>query len=456
VRPRAARIPGVSSGSLVFSSKLSKWLDEQHLVKPGARTNWKAQYKLRYNWTNGSSFVSELSLNGHLPPVPPLIRMRENTAVTVDSAHGLRLWKVKGNPRLLTSHSLRSGVPGTSDPVPTPTSIAIDESSTHGRLLETVIGFGDGGFGIYGLVTDESELLCHYRHPPSSNGTISAIAYNYPYMITLSDKQLLSLYSLRHKYESALSNTEPPRLMCSMRSYTAQSPLTVSLRILTSGIIASIAYVLPTYATGWTVGLQELRFTLAGTMADSRTTTAHITGYSPLAGVLTPALPQHDDADWDDRSTASLLSFSRGPVPTSLSYSHPYMLVSHPDNTLTLYLVRSTDSELIISTGRRLWGHTSSVSDVQVGERGRAISASRSGDEIRVWELEGTFQARTRSLVSTPSISVRPHKPAATIGASCRSEVELSEDHRVIGFDQEKVVTMREAGERTLVVYDFS
>ena len=29
-------------------------------------------------------------------------------------------------------------------------------------------------------------------------------------------------------------------------------------------------------------------------------------------------------------------------------------------------------------------------------------------------------------------------------------------DHRVIGFDQEKIVTMRENTERALIIYDFS
>ena len=77
--------------------------------------------------------------------------------------------------------------------------------------------------------------------------------------------------------------------------------------------------------------------------------------------------------------------------PTSLSYTHPYLLVAHPDNTLTLYLVTSTAQALSISAGSRLWGHTSSVSGAHVGGRGKAVSVSRRGDELRIWELEGGF-----------------------------------------------------------------
>ena len=160
--------------------------------------------------------------------------------------------------------------------------------------------------------------------------------------------------------------------------------------------------------------------------------------------------------------------------PTSLSYSHPYLLASHPDNTLTLYLVQSTETALSIGDRSRLWGHTSSVSGAHVGDRGKAVSVSAHGDEIRVWELEGglgSSSSRKRVAAGEASVQVRPEKKAMADGTLIYSERnlalgdalgtdmdELSTTKGWVGFDEEKVVVLREKGLGTqaLVVYDFS
>lgn len=174
--------------------------------------------------------------------------------------------------------------------------------------------------------------------------------------------------------------------------------------------------------------------------------------------------------------------------PTSLSYTHPYLLVSHPDNTLTLYLVSSTAESLSISEGSRLWGHTSSVSGAHVGGRGKAVSVSKKGDELRVWELEGGFgslSARKRLAVGDLSVRVQPEskkvesqdpsqqagldlvsrktKPSnitdtTTPGDSDAEADELTLTRGWIGFDEENVVVLKEQcqGRQALVVYDFT
>ena len=62
VRPRAARIPGISEAALLFSSRAAKWLDDRSLIRVGVLTDWKAQYRLRRNWTTGSPLASGLLL----------------------------------------------------------------------------------------------------------------------------------------------------------------------------------------------------------------------------------------------------------------------------------------------------------------------------------------------------------------------------------------------------------
>jgi hypothetical protein len=84
VLPRAARIPGIkdagSADRLHYSSRLSKWLDEGHLVKDGVRTNWKQQYRLRHNWSKGQCAVSEIQL-AERPPNSPLLVMMSNSII---------------------------------------------------------------------------------------------------------------------------------------------------------------------------------------------------------------------------------------------------------------------------------------------------------------------------------------------------------------------------------------
>lgn len=162
--------------------------------------------------------------------------------------------------------------------------------------------------------------------------------------------------------------------------------------------------------------------------------------------------------------------------PTSLSYSHPYLLASHPDNTLSLYMVTSTTGALSIGNGRRLWGHTTSVSGAHVGDRGKAVSVSSRGDELRVWELEGGLSKR-RVTAAEESIEVRPGIRDDTAGEFVDDSLEMSASRNGVrrlgdegnaaelaitpgwvGFDEEKVVVLREKGLGTqaLVVYDFT
>jgi hypothetical protein len=143
--------------------------------------------------------------------------------------------------------------------------------------------------------------------------------------------------------------------------------------------------------------------------------------------------------------------------------------------------VSSTADALKISPGNRLWGHTSSVSGAHVGGRGKAVSVSTRGDELRVWELEGGFasaSARRRLAAGELSVQLRPEKTSPptkddeilTLDHKARMNTGLGlalEDRGIdetsmtrgfVGFDDDKVVVLRErhAGNQTLVVYDFT
>lgn len=510
VLPRALRIPGLKAASAVkqdealhFASRRSKWLDDDTLVNraDGKKTNWKKQYKLRHNWSIGACEVQEIHVADR-PSVPEmLVRLADGVVVTADKEDGLRAWDLK-------EKEIISKCPFEGDIVPT--CLAVDEQESGTGRLGTAVGFEDGGWGIWWLDVKEKTFEQEYHHPKSSNGTLSAIAYAKPHVLTITEGQLLSLYSFTRapvlddllistEEEETLvpatllvsegSETEPlpinlqPRLLASLKSHTSWPPLSLSIRTTATTIIASIAYSLPTYFSGYTIGLQELHLSpITGLVTSSRLTSALPQGFS---SILTPPSSGTSSPTPTAQSSTLPTITSR---PTTLSYSHPYILATHPDNTLTLYLCTSTSLTLSITPGTKLWGHTSSVSSAEITPRGKAVSVSTRGNELRVWELEGgaSFPSTSSTTSTSPSIlSDRARKRSSRLGersvqirpenkdSQPRDANELRSEHGVgvgeyaeeiesskrwVGFDDEMVIVLEESGRGTqaLMVYDFT
>ena len=368
-----------------------------------------------------------------------------------DSTHGLRAWALGGQGRLIATQALRTAL---NDKSQGPTSMAIDTAHSPQGTTDVAIGFGDGGFSLYSLKTKERIFVHRYTHPASSNGSLSAIAYSFPHLVTLNQEPRLSLYTLYGDRTSDEDNTlDPPKLLSSMRSHTTYSPLCLNLRTSASSITASIAYAMPSFITGWSVGVQELRLAYDGSVLDSRVASAAIR--NPMKAKSTLSTIARDQ----------LLNVIPIPSsrPTSISYNHPYLLTAHPNNTLTLYVVTSTKDVLTISPGTVLWGHTSSISGAHVGDRGKAVSVSSKGNELRVWELEGRGplnNARKRPPTEQYSVQVRSSMDNVGEAGPIRAfEAKLDETSKGwIAFDEEKVVLLREKmhGAQAVVVYDFT
>ena len=437
--------------SLHYSSRISKWLDDDHFVTRGKATNWKRQYKLRHNWSRGSANVSETQV-AEQPSTPPLlVRLHDDVLVIADANSGLKAWSLKGDHRILARTApFQSG----------PTSMAIDaESSKH--VIDIAIGFEDGSFAIYSLKMDTRALILKYEHPPSRNGAIHAIAFATPYLLTMTGAPLMSLYHVIHGLDNKAESTiEPPRLLSSLRSHTAYPPATLAIRTTSNSVVASIAYAMPSWTMGWTIGMQELRLTNDGAILGSRTASAPNNTQNITR--------RHVQAYHDVEGIPSIIK------PTSLSYNHPYLLSAHSDNTLTLYMVTSNGETLSVSAGNTLWGHTSSVSGAHVGDRGKAVSVSKLGNELRVWELErgiSSSTSRRRAATSEVSVQVRPKRRSfsnqpdtgrpltpATITVPEKGSEEVHIAQGWVAFDEEKVVLLREKmqGAQAVVVYDFS
>jgi hypothetical protein len=439
VLPRALRIPGIRTArddALNFSSKKSRWLSEDALVNPvdGKKTNWKGQYKLRHNWSIGSCDIQEIHVADR-PAVPSMqVKLAEKVVVTADK-EGLRAWELKDK-------GLSAKCPLDEDL--TPSCLNVDELPSESGL-GVAVGLEDGGWGIWRLDIKGKKFVPSYKHPKSSNGRLGAIAYAHPYVLTITDSQRLSLYTFDPDPSSTLSNADAssgPRLLASLKSHTSWPPLSLSLRPTSSYLIASIAYTLPVYPKGYTVGVQELHLSpVTGIITSSRLASALPQGFTSLSTAasspLSPGSPSPSSAQ---PSSAP---------PTSLSYAHPYILTTHSDNTLALHLCTSTASALSLSPATRLWGHTASVVAAQITARGKAVSVSSGahvpnttsrhesyGGELRIWDLEGSHGRRRRER------SVKVGSPGSA--------------KRWVGFDEEVVVVLEEEGGLVLTVHDFT
>ncbi|KAL7276047.1 hypothetical protein RUND412_000991 [Rhizina undulata] len=480
VWPRASRIPGLSRSSpssLHYSSKKTRWLDDEGLARD-SETNWKELYKLRHNWNIGSCGVREIDIVQE-PPMPPsmppsFVRLHKGIVFTVDSSSGLRAWRLQGGEQLLSSTKLYRGRLNIED-YGSPSALAVDEDSSR-EIIGVAVGFEKGGYAVYQLdIQLESsstfELCYLHARPVSSAGSgshaamITAMAYYTPYLLTMTESQLFTVFRLKRSADdSNIINEDKdikeerlmhaPKILSSLRSHTVWPPLSLSLRRSAQNVVlACIVYAFPLYVSGWSVGIQELRLTEdAEGVGQSRIATAVPAGFAPIAASISgspspTALPPRGSG-LGSRSRSQIHDASRA-QPTSLSYSHPYLLASHEDNTLTLYLVKSTVESLSIDSGQRLWGHTSGVSSAQVGVRGKAVSVSTRGSELRVWELEGGLSMRRRV---NASVKVEP-QPRDDVDEGCPDAMGW-----LGGFDEEKVVVLKENsdGRQALEVYDFT
>lgn len=414
-----------------------------------------------------------------IPPV--LVQMSEGMVYMADQDDGLRAWDAGARSKEVFA---QIPLPSARTPRP-PTSLAIDADYGEKGTTRVVLGFEDGSFSVFALNHDKRQFSLLYSHEPSSNGVITATAMRWPHVVTMTATQLLSLYRFQEleTSKSKRKSTElldPPRLLHSLKSQSVWPPMSIQLRTTHTTLTICIAYALPTYLSGWTVGLQEVSVDGQGMLLNSRLASAIDQHYRPLAFASRPMI-SHLNPVAASTTTGPSISELRHihAKPTTLSYTHPYLLVSHPDNTLTLYLVTSTADTLAISAGSRLWGHTSAVSGAHVQARGKAVSISRRGDELRVWELEGGFSsssARKRLASGDLSVKVKADN-SSPVRRGSQTALEVVHNHAVhdagtssdetneltltrgwIGFDDESVVVLKEhsQGRQALVVYDFT
>lgn len=432
--------------------------------------NWKRQYHLRHNWSKGICRVTEIEFPQ--PPRPPLlVEFCAGFIFIADSGHGLRTWIASNPNHCVANISFPRPQSECLSAVPT----ALSATRRPGQDdIEVAVGFQDGSFSVYDLDIKASQLSLRFIHAGSTSETITAMALSAPYLLTVSKHKVLSLYRIPSgpKGLNKPCVTDGTRLLASLNAENILAPMSLSIRVARSEIIASIVYSFFHIGCGWSLGIQELRLDSNGQQIGSRLATTVNSQYG-----IRP-LPQGSvfHSAWDYQAEGNGLftmpsepSILHQEPPTSLSYCHPFLLASHPDNTLTLYLVVSTSNDLFVKSGQRLWGHTSSVATVQVSDRGKAISVSSRGDEIRVWELESVISSPVARQTAKEASSIRlsPENgrtewyenrdlPAPN-GTELASIDVLRPIADCVGFDDERVLLLREKemGTPLLECYNF-
>lgn len=117
------------------------------------------------------------------------------------------------------------------------------------------------------------------------------------------------------------------------------------------------------------------------------------------------------------------------------------------------------------------------MSSAEITSRGKAVSVSTRGNELRVWELEGGSGSRKsipgsypRSKYSERSVRIRPEIKdlGGEIGGGDGGEdletgvrpsmMEIEGRKQWVGFDDEVVIVLKESGGGTqaLMIYDFT
>jgi hypothetical protein len=482
VKPRLAQVPSRTRSRLASR----EWWNTERTQNEGeARRDWKQLFKLRHNWHKGRCAISELDISnsplpdrdrhdtpqmsfwGELqPPLSgPLVQFDGKIFITADKDAGLRAWDIdqieSGKRKIIASRRFQGFEQGWK--LGEPTALAIDNSD---GVINVIIGYDSGGAMILqlnptnGSTETDFGFAVRFILPPNRDPRkLLHLAYSHPFLVTLDENYCLHAYV----FDSDSLHLEAPRPLATLHAQALKGPCHLTLRRPKSNsertITASIAYSIPVLHGSWSVGIQDV--VLDPEFHDGIARTR----------IGTCILPTFNLNIRPDQSPLQVHSMSvPSASPTSISYSHPYLLTSHRDNTLTLYLARSSEKEITIGQPRRLWGHTTGVARAGVAGRGRAVSVSQIGGEVRVWELESIAAAVSRSDAQADNgavVGIVESVRVENASAAFRAGKELYLDSTPtkapstvewIGFDDEKVLVVTSDRERdkNVTLYDFT
>ena len=419
--------------------KLSRWLQDHRSLTDGRSIDWKRRYKLSHNWNHGRCRVRDTQVSKPLPLPPLLVQMHKSLIVTVEKQEGLKIWSSEEKQTLLASRPLLEGDSPASQfsELPSPTALAINASKRDPQSLNIAVGFENSTIKLYGYSLDRRKVELLSRQSLSSHGAIQMIAISDECLAIYVSSGRIELFALeRPSPQSEQRQCDSSlRFLAQMSSYTPSNHKRMTIKATKTGICISLVFSFPWSWTGWSIGIQETTMDRDGKQVSTRITSSYPTPNKDL---------------------------------TSICYTHPYLLTAHADNTMMLFLVTSNEGELCIGEGHRLWGHACSVAGASIDSRGKAVSITRKGGELKVWDLEGgggSTAIKKHRFTDNRSVRIRPGnvnyeipKGLSLINQAILNSPRIPRSEDWVGFDEEKVIVLRErvSDSQALSVYDFT
>ncbi|KAI9493929.1 hypothetical protein BDB00DRAFT_821274 [Zychaea mexicana] len=371
---------------------LKRWSERAHCrnhSKKRARLEWKSMYKTNHNWRSGKCRLTCVDVGGE-----------QEKSVTTDSVSNVRsyvqfahdilyiayttvplieIWHIKNSRHPVMLRQLETTTTTTTT---TPVSnieqiscLKLD-TSTLG-LHRLVVGYVGGGLSVWEINWTDSgrcsaSEVAVYTPKVTRMGRIVSIGVSYPMLLTCSSDMRLSAFCLDSSSRTRGKVTAQARLVYELQSHIQWSPISVELDKLDhteNRWRAMICFGMPVGLNTYSVGIQEVILS-TDTLISSR----HCA-----------ALSQEDLFFASPLSSHTLPECSQQPI-TAISYSEPYLITAHANNTIKQYYVRFSEKKMELIYAQTLYGHTSKVSALALDASiGRLVSGDRFG--LKVWDI---------------------------------------------------------------------
>ncbi|CAG8448365.1 424_t:CDS:2 [Funneliformis caledonium] len=273
-----------------------------------------------------------------------------------------------------------------------------NEGKDDAGMHKILAGYSNGGFTIWEFdsmersSTDDDRTIRKWRHreiytlqsASRAQNPLIACALHFPVLVTCTEDFELSIYFMDYKqndsvqFNTSIEGNESAvkvdcRLVHQLRSFVCWAPIEISVESITedstqSSLMnyssrdvwkATIAYSVPLYGGGWTVGVQEIKFSSTQLIS-----TRHCSSLPSFIPILA-----------EDNSAENIEQFSFAPI-TTITYNSGQLITAHFDNTLQVYHVLEQGRKLECRHECTLYGHTGSVMSVALDEH-VGISAKR-------------------------------------------------------------------------------
>lgn len=274
--------------------------------------------------------------------------------------------------------------------------IAVDRSQDKGSKVRVAVAFASGALSIASFDKRSYRFSEELFAAPASVDKVVLAAFHWPYLATCTS-------DFRIRIDRADAASRQLHRLEERRSYSCHWPACLRLERMSaaqSTLRLTVAYSIPVYPAGWTVGLQEIILDQQGVI-NSRSASAkraHV-----ITSIDSPSRSKGATPIGKADSTDQLSRL------TSLSYEDPFVVVGTRDNDVFCFRVDGAttggdtveEQPLSVCHVRTLHGHTGTVHSVSLNG-GRCVTGGSDGS-VRIWRLgdEELSVARATGLVAT-------------------------------------------------------